>query len=142
VYFTANLDVTAIGIIVGIIGIIVGIVVGIFGVVFEIIKLKREKQREKFLIDLTPRYCHVTGPVESNMAIEVRPEKSIADCIVLFNGERLLCDENKKYAKHILVGGTGLYRIPIGKEKDENAEVVVLDGKKELLREKLRDIHG
>jgi hypothetical protein len=60
---------------------------------------------------------------------------------VLYNGEQLLCNDNRKNTEFIYEGGTGLYRIPSGNE-DENAEIVVMDGKKELLKTILKDIHG
>jgi predicted nucleotide-binding protein len=103
--------------------------------------MKKETQHAYFPINLTIRESFVQTPIISHMAIEVRPTKVIADCEVLYNGERLLCDDNRKYTKFIHEGGTGLYRIPAGNE-DENAEIVVLDGKKELLKTRLKDIHG
>jgi len=137
VCFTA-VDVTAIGIIVGIIGIIVGIVVGISGIIFETIKLRREKQREKILMNPT---IMEPNPPFTYKKIQVRPSKSIADCSIRYNGKLLLCLDNGKYAKQILEGGTALYQIPAGEEND-NAKVVFFDGKKVLLRTILKDIHG
>ncbi len=132
-----SLDLTSIGIIASIITAI-GIWVGI---IFETIKMRREKQKEKILINPTIRKSIVTEPIASNKAIEVRPTKAIADFIVLYNGESLLCENNREHAKYILENGTGLYRIPAGKE-DDNAKIVFKDGKKILLKTRLKDIHG
>lgn len=106
------------------------------------IRLHWDKQKEQFPIKLTPRYGHFTDYMVSNLAIEVRPEKPIEDCRVTFNGKELLCDDNRKKIKYIHEGGTGLFRIPTGEEKEGNAEVVIFDGEKELKRVKLNDIHG
>lgn len=105
-------------------------------------KIRNNKQKEEFPIKLTKRGGHFSDYMVSDLAIEVRPEKTIPDCRVTFKGKELICDDNRLKVKHIDVGGTGLFRIPIGEEKDENGEIIVFDNEKELKKEILKDIHG
>jgi len=79
-------------------------------------------------------------PFESNTAIEVfHPDKTIEKCRVIFKGHELISDEKKLTHLTILAQGAALFRIPLNLE-DENAKVVVKNGRHTLRKEKFKDL--
>jgi len=83
----------------------------------------------------------------SQQAIEVsHPDKPIKKCMVLYDGKPLVCTNNidpEQHEKFILAGGSSQFRLPskIASELDENALIIVKDGKKTLQSIRLKDIH-
>jgi hypothetical protein len=78
-------------------------------------------------------------PYESNIAIEISsPEKVIEKCRVSYKGQALMAG-HKKTEITILAHGSAIFHIPIGKE-DEEANIVVKNGRHTLRKKKLKDI--
>jgi hypothetical protein len=89
---------------------------------------------------LIRRDSQVKEPFQSKIAIEVsHPDKTIEKCRVFYNGHILISEESKKTEVTIFAQGSALFRIPIGKE-DEEAKIVVKNGRHTLRKEKLKDL--
>jgi hypothetical protein len=79
--------------------------------------------------------------------IEVsHPDKTIEKCSVFYDGKPLVCLNNtdrKQHERTILAMGLATFLLPekiIG-SLDENAKIVVKDGKKKLKSIRLKDVH-
>jgi hypothetical protein len=105
--------------------------------------MKRQEQRIHFKF-----YKNISvtdNPIPSNMAITVlSPDKVIEKCNLLFNKKLLPCNKINgvlQYEEYGHVMGGITFRIPKGEETDENAMIVLRNGKKKIRKPiKLKDL--
>jgi hypothetical protein len=96
-----------------------------------VLRMREQKPHFKFYRSIS----ETTDPIDTKMSITVlHPDKVIENCQVTYNGNLLPCRKINgviQYQKYIDVMGGEVFRIPAGRE-DEEATVIVKDGKKKL----------
>lgn len=127
------------------IAMIVPIVGGIIAITYYTLKIydRLRKPPPEFILQRFKE--SVEKPVKSNWSIRIwRPNKPIEKCIVLYNGVRLPWWDNTDapyYERFIITMGGGNVRMPIEIE-NEDAEVKIMDGKKNFKAYKVQGHHN
>ena len=118
------------------------IVVAIFaGIMIPIISMYITSRPQDIVFKFIRQDSVVDKPIKSKIALEVsHPDKPIKKCRIIYKNVELVPDENpNNKCTTILAQGTALYRIPLNME-DEDAKVVVKNGRHNILKTKLKEI--
>ena len=124
---------------------IVSAIAAVIAATVSIMNQRTTNKAQKPLFKLNRRINSASGT--SNQAIEVsHPDKPIKKCMVLYDGKPLVCTDNidpNHYETFIFAMGSGQFRLPakVVSELDENALIIVKDGKTKLHSSRLKDIH-
>lgn len=102
----------------------------------NVINLLFKKEEQKIHFRFYKNISVTDNPIPSNMAITVvHPDKVIEKCNLLFDNKPLPCNKINgvlQYEEYGYVMGGITFRIPKGKETNENALIVLRNGKKKI----------